>query len=42
MCPSPELFVLFCFLTSITAWGGMDWIDLAQYRNQLKALVVIL
>jgi hypothetical protein len=20
-------------------WGGMDWIDLAQYRDQWKALV---
>jgi hypothetical protein len=25
-------------LTEI-GWGGMDWIDLAQDRNQLKALV---
>jgi hypothetical protein len=20
-------------------WGGMDWIDLAKYRDQLRALV---
>jgi hypothetical protein len=22
-----------------TGWGGMDWIDLAHYRDQWKALV---
>jgi hypothetical protein len=22
-----------------TGWGGLDWIDLAQDRNQRKALV---
>jgi hypothetical protein len=22
----------------VIGWGGMDWIELAQYRNQWKAL----